>query len=468
MLVYGDPKFETHLDVLHAQICGLTRRSQATPHDLDLLRSLLIACGQVEQGSHDALERVLAPAEAAPLITLFHQATAHAAAAFYSVTYRQPTPLPFPGVDAPAALRHLVECLESLADLPNLPVTVKLPEGFSFHAMYPEQYAVAAGQWLADHEAQRTQGAVVVGVRSIGTTLAAVVATVLRAAGWQVHSLTVRPNGHPYARQVDLSDSSFDSAMLALVVDEGPGISGSSMAATAMALVRAGIQAQNIVFLPGHANEPGGTGSPEVQTWWRAVPRYVAGHDALTFNGLPLQQALAATLPEPVAQIENMSGGVWRQVVYPDASAWPAVCAHFERVKYRFTLQSGKQMLFKFLGLATQSAELTTTAAAAADLLRSRAERGLALPPLAASLGFVATPWIAGMPMAPGTPSPDMVAALGAYVARVSSGHRWGAPNSESPRIASPRCFMSMQTRPLARLPRRRLAALAPLRSARH
>ena len=324
MLVYGDPKFETHLDVLHAQLCGLARRSQARPHDLDLLRSLLIACGQVEQGSHDALERGLAPAEAAPLITVFHQATAHAAAAFYSVAYRQPTPLPLPGVDAPAALRHLLKCLESLADqpnipVPNIPVTVKLPEGFSFHAMYPEQYAVAAGQWLADHEAQRTQGAVVVGIRSIGTTLAAVVATVLRAAGWQVHSLTVRPNGHPYARQVDLGDSSFDSAMPALVVDEGPGISGSSMAATAMALVRAGIQAQNIAFLPGHANEPGGAGSPEVQTWWRAVPRYVAGHDVLTFNGLPLQQALAATLPEPVTQIENMSGGVWRQVVYPDA-----------------------------------------------------------------------------------------------------------------------------------------------------
>ncbi len=140
----------------------------------------------------------------------------------------------------------------------------------------------------------------------------------------------------------------------------------------------------------------------------------------LTFNGLPLQQALAATLPEPVTQIENMSGGVWRQVVYPDASAWPAVCAHFERVKYRFTLQSGKQVLFKFFGLATESADLTTTAAAAADMLRSRAERGLALPPLAASLGFVATPWIAGMPIASTEPRPDMVAALGAYIARVA------------------------------------------------
>ena len=110
----------------------------------------------------------------------------------------------WPIVPTEVALRNLLHTLERLREAPDVTLTIKVPEGFSLYALYPEQYLVAAGQWLAEHQHQRAQGAVVVGIRSIGTTLAALVSIVLRAAGWGVYSLTVRPTGHPYDRQVDL------------------------------------------------------------------------------------------------------------------------------------------------------------------------------------------------------------------------------------------------------------------------
>lgn len=142
-------------------------------------------------------------------------------------------------------------CLAAIDHLPSLSAAVKVPEGFSLHTVYPEQYVMAAGRWLADHDGEQARGAVVVGIRSIGTTLAAVVATVLRAGGWQVQSLTVRPQGHPYARTVEMANidlSILDPANVGLVVDEGPGISGSSMAAAASALVNAGIDAADCLL----------------------------------------------------------------------------------------------------------------------------------------------------------------------------------------------------------------------------
>jgi hypothetical protein len=421
VLVYGDPKFEADLGVLHAQLCALTRDALEHPYNLDRLRALLIACGQVEQGVHDTLVQAIPAGEAEPLIAAFRRATGHAAEAFYSLAYAQAVPLPLPGADAPAALNQMLQRLEGMANLPNIVVAVKLPEGFSFHAMYPEQYAVAAGQWLAEHTADRhTHAAVVVGIRSIGTTLAAVVATVLRAAGWQVHSFTVRPNGHPFARTVDLGDMSIAPSTLGLVVDEGPGISGSSMAATAASLVMAGIKAQNIAFLPGHANEPGGAGSPEVQNWWQRVPRYVASSESLAFDRLPLQQALAATLNQRVIQVDNVSGGVWRRFVYTDEADWPATCNYFERVKYLCTFQDGTKVLFKFLGLAAGSPSLKSTTDCAAVLLRQRATQGLAPPVLASVYGFVGTEWIEGEPLTCEMPQQEMAEVLGTYIARVA------------------------------------------------
>ncbi len=424
MLVYGDHQFQARLQTLRGRLAALVADALANPSDLDRLRTLLILCGQVEQGVHDTLAHACPPDAAAPLVAHFHQATAFAAEAFYNLAWQQPIGLPAPVVAANSALHKLQHTLKQLDQAPDLLLTVNVPEGFSLYALYPEQYLVATARWLAQHASQRTQGAVVVGIRSIGTTLAAVVSTVLRAAGWQVHSFTVRPAGHPYSRQVELAGVQINPAALGLIVDEGPGISGSSMAATADALVAAGLPREQLAFLPGHANDPGGAGSPAVQAWWQAAPRYVADANALTFNGLPLQDALAATLPEPVIQIEDLSSGQWRRCGYPNADAWPASCTAFERIKYRYTLPSGRKVLFKFLGLASASPALTSTAQEAARLLAGRAAAGLGARVLGAAYGFVATEWIEGVPLDLARFTPDQadraVDQLGGYIAQVA------------------------------------------------
>jgi hypothetical protein len=419
LLVYGDPKFEAPLDGLRRQLCVRVRQALEHPNDLDRLRALLIACGQVEQGATDALEALRQPDAHATPVRQFHQATTYAAEAFYSLAHKSVELVPPPVVDARAALGQLLQCLGGIDNLPGIVATVKLPEGFNLHAMYPEQYAAAAGRWLENGGDRRAQTAVVVGIRSIGTTLAAVVATVLRAGGWQVQSLTVRPRGHPYARTVELEELQLPPSAMGLVVDEGPGISGSSMAATAAALVRAGLAPESIAFLPGHANEPGGAGAPEVQRWWQSAPRYVVGSEQLTFDGLPLPQALAAPFDILPRRIDNVSGGVWRHHVYTKIDEWPPICNGFERVKYLSTGHDGSRVLFKFLGLAANSPLLTSTAESAATLLHRRAEEGLAPKVLGTALGFVATEWVEGIPLGSMATPGDLAAQLGAYIAHV-------------------------------------------------
>src|SRR4051794_21094103 len=71
--------------------------------------------------------------------------------------------------------------LESLHVADSL--VVREPEGFAFYAVYPELYAMAA------RRLEPSPRRLVIGVRSIGTTLGAVVAREVRAAGF----VTLRP-----------------------------------------------------------------------------------------------------------------------------------------------------------------------------------------------------------------------------------------------------------------------------------
>lgn len=423
MLVYGDHEFQGQLQSLRSQLCTRANEAQKTVRDLATLRTLLILCGQVEQGAHDMLPHHLQVAEAERWIAQFHQATAHAADAFYNLAWQQAVALPAPIIESSVALHSLAVVLESLRDAPDLPLVLRVPEGFSLYALYPEQYLIAASHWLADHRSHRSQGAVVVGIRSIGTTLAAVVSSELRAAGWQTDCFTVRPSGHPFNRQVDLGSVKLDPTHLALIVDEGPGISGSSMAATASALVEAGIDRHNIAFFPGHANEPGGAGSEDVKAWWKETVRYVGDAHQIRFDGMTLQESLISILPEAVTRVEDFSGGQWRHHLYSSVNEWPAVCNAFERIKYCYTLQSDKKVLFKFLGLGSITRDLTGIAEVAATLLNERSHQALGAPVIGVINGFVATEWIEGTPAHLDTLSPAFLGTIGEYIGRVA-----GAP----------------------------------------
>src|SRR5437588_6652398 len=104
-----------------------------------------------------------------------------------------------------SALTGALAASQSLA-LPSC-IRLKPPEGFAFYALHPRLYARLIG------ELQLAPAVAVIGIRSIGATLSAVVAAAARADGYQAQRITVRPAGHPYNRELSLS--AFDRQWIA-------------------------------------------------------------------------------------------------------------------------------------------------------------------------------------------------------------------------------------------------------------
>ena len=215
-------------------------------------------------------------------------------------------------------------------DLPKQ-IKVRPPEGYAFYSVYPEQYERAARRFVSERSPGRC---VVLGIRSIGTSLSAVVVRTLRRSGVAVSSWTVRPHGHPFDRRLAISERLRSCWRQHVgdwfcIVDEGPGISGSTFASVAKAVSDVGVPDDRIVMFPSH--EP-------------PVRRYTTYVE-------PFPQEIL--IPEGA---RDMSGGLWREVT----GYRPAVQPQHERRKYLH-----ERKLWKFAGLA--------------HLGRSRFERGLIL-----------------------------------------------------------------------------------------
>lgn len=434
MLVYGDPSFEEELSVsvarLHANVARAMHAQWAAT--LDTLRALLIEAGQWEQAVWDSLDCFPAE-EAARLGPACQTVTDLLARAFFRC---------WAGVeigghappDVSVLLLGALKALDELSPLPPARLTVKLPEGYAFYALYPEQYALAARRWAAEHAGEQARRVLVVGVRSIGTSLSALVKAVLDSEGWQAQRVTVRPGGHPYQRSTALPPLLKLEADWALAVDEGPGQSGSSLASVAQALAEGGIAPSRVGFFPGHDRQPGGAASPSARAWWARAPRCTASPDALRWRGLSLMDTLAAQTQAlvgshaPALRVDDMGGGLWRQFVYADPMQWPASPVPFERPKYRVVLGDGTMVLWTYAGLAAGPDGPQTDAAF--GRLQARARGGWTVAPLATALGFVATPWVRGQPLSLSEAYiPQVIAHMGRYIASVA-----GPPLSEEVR----------------------------------
>jgi hypothetical protein len=156
---------------------------------------------------------------------------------------------------------------------PEQRIDLKIPEGFAFYQLYPEQYQRAAQRWLREYKPPGE--AVVIGLRSIGTSLSQVVSSEIQRAGWKVKRCTVRPEGDPFRRKVRLPEWVSAGANAYLVVDEGPGMSGSSFTSVVEELERLGVERKRIYFFPGHSGEPGIAASEQVRKVWNEVLRWV-------------------------------------------------------------------------------------------------------------------------------------------------------------------------------------------------
>jgi hypothetical protein len=223
-------------------------------------------------------------------------------------------------------------------------------EGFAYYALYPEAYALAAASLPAARPMR------VIGLRSIGATLAAMVAA--RLGGVPAH--TLRPVGHPFRRELAVGERlaadllSSATARFA-VVDEGPGLSGSSFGAVMAFLEERGVPLSRIHLLPGHGGEPGPQACPASRARWARVQRHPASFEDLLLHAARPEHRLegwaAELLGSPDGPLEDLSGGTWRRL----HGGEPPIHPYMERRKFLFR-RGGSAWLLKFAGLGRHGA----------------------------------------------------------------------------------------------------------------
>jgi hypothetical protein len=280
-----------------------------------------------------------------------------------------------------AALELALEAL-GLLELPSV-LELREPEGYAYYGLYPELYAAAARE-LAQGAPTQVQ---VIGIRSIGTSLAGVVCATLGArAAW-----TVRPVGHPFARTLRIG-ARLRAALLHdakntryAIVDEGPGLSGSSFAAVSQWLLGHGVEPSQICFLPSHPGAPGARCAARFRGEYLRAQRYHKDFQAHFGGALPhwFEDILGAPLDEPP---RDVSGGSWRALLYERPAQYPRSYVPDERRKYLLKAQ-GSTFLMKFAGLGA-------TASTWLDRVRALGASGLSPPLCGARYGFTLTPWL--------------------------------------------------------------------------
>jgi hypothetical protein len=222
-------------------------------------------------------------------------------------------------------------------------IEMRLSEGYAYYALFPETYAASARRFRDEREPRRV---CVIGIRSIGTSLAAVAAAALQP--WaNVASYTVRPRGHPFDRRIVIDASLRDAWNEQLhrgawfaIVDEGPGLSGSSFASVIRALRDLDVPSDRIVLLPSWDPAPEQLRSGTARDAWARYRRYVTS--ALD----------CGITPEKLFGVEqpaiDWSSGQWRAHVGLGYACWPAVQPQHERWKTWLPTES---RVLKFVGL---------------------------------------------------------------------------------------------------------------------
>jgi hypothetical protein len=171
--------------------------------------------------------------------------------------------------------------------------------------------------------------------------------------------VTLRPIGHPFRREVRVAPElaakllHVPTASFA-IVDEGPGLSGSSFGAVADWLEAGGVERGRIHFFPSHRGDLGPQATPAHRERWSGAMRHNVDLDALVLNSTcprhRLETWAAQSTGEPIESKEDLSAGEWRRLTYASRCNWPASNVQQERRKLLLRTRSGR-WLAKFVGL---------------------------------------------------------------------------------------------------------------------
>jgi hypothetical protein len=229
-------------------------------------------------------------------------------------------------------------------------ISISPPEGFTYYALHPLDFARIVAR-IPDEP----KTCALIGIRSIGTTLSAMCAAALKSAGREVSRITVRPTGHPYSRQTEFTtqqirwiDEQLATVAQFLIVDEGPGRSGSTFLSVAEALIRAGVPNQRITILGSRQPDPESLCANNAAARWNV------------FRFIP-------TAPSANARFEGytyVGGGDWRKFVFSDVAYWPGSWTQMERLKF---LSPDEKCFIKFEGMGAHGCEVRDHAFVLAD-----------------------------------------------------------------------------------------------------
>jgi hypothetical protein len=390
MLVYGDRRRTATASTLSTQIEAILEAAERTAglERHDLLTRALIEAGELAQGLADAeLDAMgfddVSPAQDAAMALAI--AVARQLHASWRSGHRESAATPGQELAAVRALRDHAICL-------------KAPEGYAFYAVYPDHYLAAAASY------PWRQPPLVIGLRSIGTSLAAAVAAATGGV-----AISLRPVGHPFRREVRVS-AAVKSRLAAhcgpfAIVDEGPGLSGSSFGAVSDLLATLGVEDSRLVFLPSHHGAPGPQASPRHRARWTQVRKLVAAFDDA--SAAETMQDWFGEGVRPLSCFEDLSGGAWR--AERRADRLPPVAAGQERRKYRWRA-GAERHLARFVGLGSHGQ---------AKLLRAETlhRAGFGPEPLGLRRGFLLERWIEGLRLEPsGSERGQFLRHLGRYL----------------------------------------------------
>jgi hypothetical protein len=374
MLVYDDRTIARNgTDAWH-DVRSVVTSLVGVPTSYDDLITALIAFGVFESAVADAL--CATRDDANPLLSRLRgicEALGTAAAAA-SVGDRKDV--------EPWSLDAALNC-ETLHSVtwPNV-VALRVPEGYAYYGLFPESYAHAVAEW-----AERTKPARVLclGLRSIGTSLSAIAAGALRLRGFHARSWTLRPRGDPFDRRIDLAPELVaalePAACWILIVDEGPGLSGSSMTATAAAMSAVGVADDRIIFVPSWRPSADRFVSRSATARWvrhaAVVPSFDAVYRTLTAEGILRNDAI------------DISAGQWRASFHVP-QPWPAVQPQHERRKY--LMRGNTRSIARFAGLGTYGH-------VALQRAQELSDHRWTAPPVTLRRGFLDSVAVTGRPM---------------------------------------------------------------------
>ncbi len=380
MIVFKDHRDFEDREYFIRNICSYIDQIQRNVKpDYSTLVSLLIEVSEFETGITDVFEiddhNINIP------VQLSHEITCASAQLVYDAW-----------VNRERSDYHLEVIKNGIAKLSSFSIPDKIPvcvsEGYAFYGLYPEMYLEAALDFVRINPKKEI---VCIGLRSIGTSLCALVDTVLNNNGCRAWSFTVRPKGHPFDRKTDFSHSVKEKLLkggekIIAVIDEGPGLSGSSIGGTLEKLIESGVPKNQIVIFPSWNPDGEGFVSEKAKRLWPQFKKITKDFSDIWMVNKKLENMLGMKITH------DFSAGNWRKYLFKDESEYPAVNSYHERRKFLLVDENKRPYIAKWVGLGRYGERIIERA--------EKISRYAFTPPIYdKKYGFVILPFLFGNPV---------------------------------------------------------------------